>query len=60
MVEVRPKLDMVGFYASGTNFTQRGFSTMTLRKENDFKVTEHHLPMVLFEYWLKFSLTEIR
>lgn len=33
---------------------------MTLRKEKYFKVTEYHLPMVLFKYWFKFSLTGLR
>lgn len=34
---------------------------MTLRKEKYFKVTEYHLPMVLFlKYWLKFNLAGLR
>lgn len=34
---------------------------MTLRKEKYFKVTEYHLPMVLFlKYWLKFILAGLR
>lgn len=44
-----------------TRILHRGFLTMTLRKEKYFKVTEYHLPMVLFlKYWLKFNLAGLR
>lgn len=31
---------------------------MTLRKEKYFKVTEYHLPMVLFKYWFTYRAKE--
>lgn len=43
-----------------TRILHRVFLDNDLEERKIFKVTEYHLPMVLFKYWFKFSLTGLR
>lgn len=48
------------YFILRTRILHRVFLDNDLEERKIFKVTEYHLPMVLFKYWFKFSLTGLR